>query len=226
MKTRNWIYAMAATVAAFSQIGCAGDGGNQIGEGIRLLQMGDSWTMRGTITTGDVVQTYNEIVTVGQTELEGALYPLIGHNRQFGEDTPITWGDIVTQTSSNRDIIEVGDIEEDGFKHSINPRHTLLPATYHMDQEWTAVHDEDGDDHTITYRVIGTETITTPAGTFNCVKLRMTIVSSDPAHSGTGTAWLDPGLGYFVKTEEISGLPIGGPRTVEILQSTNVQHHD
>jgi|GEM_PF-6390957 hypothetical protein len=122
--------------------------------------------------------------------------------------------------NANRDILQVGDVNAEGSV-SFTPELTLLPGVYQATTQFSqqATRPDVGN-VTRSFRVIGTERVTVPLGTFDCWKVEYS--QADATKSITATAWIDPRIAYPVKqviqSAENNGSTYAG--TVE-LRTTN-----
>jgi len=226
IKRIAFVAALAGIAVLPLAAGCGGNGNSGFTEEpLRVLQLGDRWVMNGT-RTGGVNESYTDTVEVKTATLNGQTYSMLGHTVQpQGDGAPIVDGDLFTQSNSSRDLVQVGELDDDGEIHATTP-HVMVPGQLRLGQSWTVNHDEDGDLHRTTFTVVGFEHLETAVGRHLAAKLAVSTVADNSAHSASGTAWFEPGLGYFLKTVSTHQEGEATITTTETIASTTVDHDE
>jgi hypothetical protein len=191
---------------------CGGGGsdGSSAASKTRMLKPGDSWTYdvsghsldsqtttySGTETLSITQETFNGEPVLAATAVMNVTFSGSSTSSsftavQYYQQDPTT-GDIVLlgRKESNKPLATVTD----------RPLPVFWPGSWEAGKTVSLdVHYSDGSSDTVSYTVVGQETVTTSAGTFPTWKLS---VSSG---SVTGTSWFAPQLGYYAKGESNAG---------------------
>ena len=209
------IKAVGALALGLALIGCGGSGTNNDNENFnRVIQLGDSWVLEGTIVNDVETRNVSVDVDVVNRTLNGQTYLTLLRNRTVDGTTRIA-GDLVTQGPNNHDLTIVGTVREAEEPVDV-PDELFLPGRLIVGLQWTVVNTADPNDDQ-TFEVVAEERITTPAGTFDTFKIHGTTVDGT-----TSDRWLSTHLGYFVKTVNTRATEDGTEVETKLLTSTTV----
>jgi hypothetical protein len=202
MRSSIRLLAIAALSSALTA--CGGGGGSSIHPDttFRSNAIGDSWTYSvsidftgfgtygGTLTEALSSDTYNSAQTIRSTQ----TFDL---QLQQGPATLTSYSEI--GTSGTLLAMEVNGSLESVASDTFSVPSTIGAGTSTSGKISLA----DGETLTETYRVVGTATVATEAGTFECWVVRQTVAWSDGA-SDAFTLWEAPQVGNYVKISDFT----------------------
>lgn len=211
----------------FHLFGCGSDSGNgaPVGTKTRALQAGDSWTYDVSGQTQSGSYSGTTLLSVGQDTLAGVSV-LAGTstvnavwNGSNISSTSVTY---MQQDATTGDLLQYG-IKDSNTNNVVvtvtdRPLPIMWPGTWEAGKTITATaHYSNGNTESISYTIIGQESVATPAGAITAWKL--TLSASSNAGTSTGTSWFSPEIGNYVRIDSTNS--VGTFST--ILRSTTVK---
>jgi hypothetical protein len=210
--------------------GSGGSGGGVITPTTRLVVVGDrlEYSVAGTVTgpggaDSTVLGHFEQ--TVEASTLDGqAVKSFVTSGEIIWEMVVLTLGGtvFVSQDVATHDIWLLGDDHS-----STGAPRTAAAGTRHLPGAWSPVTGfsgtisfSDGKSRDRTFTVIGMESVTVPAGTFQAWKVRETI--AEDGIQSTVTNWYVPSMGWFVKSDSVTTDAFATHRFVFSLQRSSL----